>query len=873
MNEFFTIQSFFLKAAETHKDKILFHYPRGGWKSITYGEFRENVLSLAAYLINEGIGKADRVSIISENRPEWCISYMAAIMAGAAAVPINAESSEEEVINIIDDSGAKAVFYSSKTGDKIRNIKNIKRINFDSSPFKEALLTPHLNKYPDAGTKDIASLIYTSGTTGAPKGVMLSHKNLCSDAEAVAGAGLITETDNIFALLPLHHTYPFMCTFLAPLFMGVTVTFAPGLKGPEMLGAIREKEVTALIGIPQLLELIRDGIIRKIRERPLSALLLFLVRLSGAIRRVFNVNAGRILFPSLHRSFGGGFRYFTSGGARLDPSVMKDLEAMGFTVIEGYGLTETSPVVTFNPISKRKPGSVGRPLEGADIKIMNPDERGEGEIAIKGPMVMEGYYKNPGATEDVMKEGFFLSGDLGYIDKDGYLFITGRAKEVIVLSSGKNIYPEDVERQYLKIPFIKEICVVGHEQKGRVDSIHAVIVPDMEYARKNKIGNIMEGIRWELKKVELPPYMRIKGFSLKSEPLPKTPLGKLRRFMIKELPPAEAQPKAEDRALMEDSVGKAVAGCITPLLAEKMHIHSTDSLELDLGLDSLKKIELVVSLEEAFSIELPEAFASEALTVGELVGKIKEYKAQSPKAEAGRGMAPLFEAEATEEEKRRIGLKRGKAEWFIVVLILLIVRAVFKIFFRMAVSGTENIPEPPFIIAPNHASNMDGFVIGAGVPLRVFKELYFQGYQKYFTGPVASVFGRASHVIPIDRETHLERAFQVSAYALKNKKALCIFPEGGRSEDGELMPFRRGIGILAVELNLPVVPAWIEGTFEALPRGAYIPKFKKINLAFGKPLYPGDMDFEKALKAADRYQYFADALRDRVLEIKKKIKE
>ena len=323
---------------------------------------------------------------------------------------------------------------------------------------------------------------------------MLTHKNFCSDADALIQAGILSRDDSVIGVLPLHHTYPFMGNLLIPVLLGIPITYPQSLKGPDLMAAMRDFGVTILVSVPQLLELIRNGILNKIKQLPgpMPKIMLGILDICGNLRRNFNINPGKVVFKSVHKALGKQFRFSACGGAKLDPQVMKDLEALGLTILEGYGLTETSPVVTFNPIEKRKPGSVGSTLPSAEIKIIAPATNTElqvmqeGEIVIKGPMVMRGYYKNPEATSQVMHDGWFHSGDLGYIDHDGYLFITGRIKEVIVLSSGKNIYPDEVEKLYLKIPLIKEICVMGIEEKGIIESLQAVIVPDTEYARKLK---------------------------------------------------------------------------------------------------------------------------------------------------------------------------------------------------------------------------------------------------------------------------------------------------------------------------------------------------------------------------------------------------
>ncbi len=580
-------------------------------------------------------------------------------------------------------------------------------------------------------------------------------------------------------------------------------------------------------------------------------------------------------------ALGEKFRFSACGGAKLDPQVMKDLEALGLTILEGYGLTETSPVVTFNPIEKRKPGSVGRTLPSAEIKIIAPATNTElqvmqeGEIVIKGPMVMRGYYKNPEATSQVMHDGWFHSGDLGYIDHDGYLFITGRIKEVIVLSSGKNIYPDEVEKLYLKIPLIKEICVMGVEEKGMIESLQAVIVPDTEYAKKAQISNMQEVLRWEINDAapHLPSYMRLKGYTLYPEPLPRTPLGKLRRFMVKDLITAkgkEQRAKEEDKDLIRDEISRKVVECIQPLLKEKITIQSADNLELDLGLDSLAKIELVVALEKVFSMKLPETFTAEVQTVEELIARIKGYGTGGISTiKKMPDWKDILTTELSSEDSKKVGFHHNVLERLIIFMGLHLVKTISKIFFRLKTEGLENIPaRGPYIFTPNHASYLDAFVVISGIPSKLFDNLYTLGIQKYFTGRFGESFATLANVIPIDQEMYINKALQMSSYVLRNGKSLLIFPEGGRSFDGELMEFKKGVGILSIELNIPVIPVYIKGSFEALPRTAAWPKFREIKVSFGKPLYPSDVDMSEKPDGFDEYQFFVNELRKRVEGLK-----
>lgn len=889
----YVIPHIFLEKATTYKDKIAFHYFDRTWKTLTYQEFLINTESLASYLMKLGIQKGDRVAIVSENRPEWCMAYFGISLSGAIAIPIDAQLGGEEIGNILSDAETKAVFATGKTAENVQKAigkladttsLSITTINLDSPDFRTIIGTTASGNYPELSEDDLASIIYTSGTTGKPKGVMLTHKNFCSDAEALISAGILSPDDSVIGVLPLHHTYPFMGNCLIPAFLGIPVSFPPSLKGPDIMATMSRNGVTILVSVPQLLELIRNGIFNKIKQlrKPLPIIMFRILSFCGFVRRNLSVNPGKIVFKSVHKALGERFRFSACGGAKLDPEVMKDLEALGITILEGYGLTETSPVVTFNPIEKRKPNSVGKPLPSAEIKIIHPETKKEldllqeGEIVIKGPMVMKGYYRNPQATAEVLKDGWFYSGDIGYLDRDGYLFITGRLKEVIVLSSGKNIYPDEVEKQYLKIPLIKEICVMGIEEKGMVESLHAIVVPDFEYAKKAQINNLQEILKWEINNIssQLPPSMRIKGYSLYPEPLPRTPLGKLRRFLVKDLLRIKRdalKERAEDSKLMADPIGRKVVDCIKPLLKEQISIQATDDLDLDLGIDSLGKIELVVSLEKAFSVKLPETFVADIRTVEELIARLKEFGAAKIKEiEELPEWKDILMTDPEPAQKEKIGLHHGILDRLMVFLGLIFVKIILKLFFGFRTEGLQNLPEKgPYIITPNHTSYLDAFCIGGAVPAKYFTQLYSLGMQKYFASRPGEIFARLAHVIPIDTELNLNRALQLSAYVLRNGKSLLIFPEGGRSFDGEMLEFKRGVGILSKELNVPVIPATIEGTFKALPRGSFLPKFTKITVRLGKPIYPSDIDMSKKPEGMDDYQFFMSEVRERVKQLRR----
>ncbi len=845
----------FFESAGIFGGKVAFRFFREGWKELTYRELVDHVDALSGALLSGGLRKGDRVFLSAGNSPLWCVCYLALSSAGGVAVPVDPELTVPEMRNLLLDAEASFILHDSSTGGKVKEASEGLAVRaFDMErlcrPGEEE---PSRRRPPFPSAGDTASIIYTSGTTGRPKGVVLTHGNFCADADAVLEAGIISGEDNVLSVLPLHHTYPFMCTFLVPLLAGATVTYPPGLSGPELLDTIRTRGVTILVGVPQLLELFRNRVLKGLEEVPLMGRLApHVLGLLYLLRSRLHLNPGRLLFSSVHSRFGRQFRFFTSGGARLEPRVMKDLEALGFTVLEGYGLTETAPVVAFNPKERRKPGSAGKPLSNAEIKIAS-----DGEVLIRGPMVMKGYYRDPEETASALREGWLHTGDLGYMDSDGYLYITGRKKEVIVLSSGKNIYPEDVERHYQTVPLIKELCVLGGD-----DGLYAVVVPDLERARELKIGNLRQYLRWEIDAVsmKLPSHMRLKGFVIHTGPLPRTPLGKLRRFMIGELLRQRAEERREtDESLLKDRVSSAVVSSIREVTGRDTPVRRTDSLELDLRLDSLKRIELIVALQRNLGMRLPDDFVHDVQTVDELIEKVRSLEGAEERAlEAG-----LLGVEEGEEETAEGLLRQGLHERVLFFILHGLLRLLSRLYFRLEINGAERLPEPPFIIAPNHSSYLDAFLLAAGLPFRVCNNLYFQGARRYFEGPVREWFAHLTHVVPIDPDASLLSALRVSAYLLRKGRCLCIFPEGGRTFDGEVMEFKKGVGMLALELGVPVVPVCIEGTFRSMPRGAAFPKPLKVTIQIGTPVAPVVEE-----GTADPHQAFADRVRAEVLRMK-----
>ena len=856
----------FLEASEKFKDKLFLKYEieekPASWekKSLSYGQFMRLATLFAQNLLRRGIRPGMKIGLLVPSGPGWCLAFTGVVLAGAVAVPINETAPEEDLQALFSDCSPEALVVNGETKKRIfafslsfpaaggpgnppPMVIDLEDPGVFVSPAERnedkaaAGLTP-----PSAQTDDPAMIIYTSGTTGLQKGVTLTHGNLISDAEAVIETGIVGERENLLVGLPFYHSYPIMC-FIASLLSGASLTLLASMK--ELARVAKASEVTIIVAVPQMLELLSASIKKRV-PKPLALLL----PLFWAFREKTGINPGKAVFRKAHAAFGGKkLRLIASGGARLSQEVMKDLEAIGFTVVEGYGLTETSPIVTFNPEKKRKPGSAGKPIKGVRIKIEN------GEVLLSGPMLMRGYWMKPEETARAIEDGWLHTGDTGWLDDEGYLFITGRKKEILVLSSGKNVAPEEVEKRYRESPIIKEMAV--YEERG---ALKGIIVPEFDYAREKGLANLREEIGWELMRIGqgLPSYMRLTGFSLVKGPLPKTPLGKIKRYRLGELLKTSGPETRESGPEFLRGRGEKIARALNMAAGRKTKtaIRAEDNLELDLGLDSLKKIELLSALEEELSFfppeegerALPDDFLLDVQTAGDLLEKMEGFSPSAREAEpvsaAGKKPAPL---PFTKEEKISFSLPEKAASFLLYYLI----KGLSKVLFRLKGTGLQNLPAAPFILAPNHSSFLDAFVVTAALPRRTVRSLFFIGWERYFRGPMARTL-RVLHVIPIDRELLLGGALRNSAEALRQGYALCVFPEGGRSFDGRLMELKPGIAAMAANEGVPIVPAWIEGSAKALPRGGWLLKPVRIEVRFGRPLYPGDFknrNDEKLLSA------------------------
>ncbi|MFH1305744.1 MAG: AMP-binding protein [Candidatus Omnitrophota bacterium] len=870
------------QAAEAPDAIAIQHKERVAWKDIRYNALEARMGSLAAFLAARGVKKGDRIAVLMENRPAWPVVFFAAVSLGASVVPISPESVPLEVKNILNDSGSETVFVSEKSlslmdgiQEETPAVKNL--ISVDSEEFSSAVtMKPDPAPREAIDRDDTACILYTSGTTGEPKGVVLSHGNLISNCDSARQLKLITSADRIVSILPLHHAYPLMATMILPFLCGGGIVYPETLRGETLLEAMRDSHATILAAVPRVFSSFREKIMGPLQKAPFAAgsLNKFAGSVLHGIREKTGINPGRYLFRRIHAKFGAAMRLFITGGAKLDAETGKFLSGLGFTILEGYGLTETSPILTFNPLKKPKMGSAGLPVPGVTLKIENENEKGVGEVIAAGPNIMQVYYKRPDLTAAVIKNGWFHTGDLGYVDKDGYLFLTGRIKDVIVLSSGMNVFPEEVEKAYAARAPIKEMCVFAasaREGAERSSTLRAVVVPDLEVFKKYGAVNLRAVIREIFNDVSrtLPAHMRLGGFSLTLEALPRTLLGKIKRFAVKEdharredgTEAADEKEKLskDDLDMMRTDLYKKIICYLKEQTGIKRDITPGDSLELDLGIDSLGRVELVSGLEGITAASIGDDVVGRAFTVRDVVIGVEaalSEKTIPSRARKNESWETILRVPPKEENLKKIDLNPGAGAWIAGFFFVGLFKTFFKIFCPLKIEGPENLPKKgPYILYANHVSYFDAFLVAAAMPDFPRLDLFFVGFRAYFDVPVIRRLIKVGRIIPLDFSAHLLEALRSCYYVLENGKMLCLFPEGLRSFDGRLGEFKKGFGILAKETGAKLVPVVLEGAYEAWPRTAAFPRRHPVTVKFGKSVPVAQAEEEGTrLGAKDGYE-------------------
>lgn len=862
-------------ALQHHHGKIVERY--------TYAQLGQHADRAAAFLKSVGVTPQTSVLLISENRPQWAMSYFGILKARAIAVPVDPESNVAKIASLATSSHARVAILSQSIYDRIgaqleaefeqlgREILvvtfgQVFALQLTSDAITKTLTQPGLQEeslFEGLDEAKLASLIYTSGTTGTPKGVMLSHTNFTNLLQSMQEVFKISERDGFLSVLPLHHTFEFTCGLLMPIARGSSITYLEELNADELNRALKATPITAMIGVPALWQLLNRRIEQRVNDAPTPVrwLLEQLLRLNRATRARFGVNIGPTIFAAIHRAFGGRIRYFISGGAALPSDLLKSFYGMGFNMYEGYGLTEAAPVLTVNrPDKGLFAGSVGKPLPGVEIQIKNPNDEGIGEVIARGANVMLGYLGRHDETQRALQDGWLHTGDLGKLDRHGNLTIVGRDKDVIVTTGGKNVYPDELEELYGQHPDIEEMSVVGLADEQGAERVAALIrVRAEEDANSAEIAEIKAVVR-EWIRVEgsrVPAHERIQVLRFWDEELPRTATRKIQRKgvieILKRLMKAEqsSHDKEEHDAewIWLDRIVASLSGIDANKIYPSMHLQD------ELGFDSLMFVELA-SILDARGYPVGVDTLNRLDTLEQLRELLQEDSQTNRNAlvPAKQGTLERVDEYDVPEPLSMLGKQ----------LLFMGQMQSYEKLFNVEVFGQHNLPlhNRNIVVISNHCSHLDMGLVKYALG-DYGKEIRALAAADYFYKDKTrkTYFKNFTNLIPIERSGSLEGSLGAANSALKRGEMILVFPEGTRSRDGKLQPFRRGVGYLVSERDVDILPVYLEGTYRAFPKGAKLPNpaARNLKVYIGKPLLASELlKKTQGLNPTDRYQAIAD---------------
>lgn len=825
----------FEATCRSHRHRTAFEFIRddGEVESLSYGDLHLLSRRVGAYLRRQGVTRDTRVALMGENRPEWAPSYFGILRAGCTVVPIDHGANPSEVRAILRAADVEGLIVTPRV------LRRLEREGFDS---KEASVWPvsevlcHAEEQSTAERPaSVASLIFTSGTTGKPKGVMLSHRNFTFEVSRLGGVFKLNEHDHLLSVLPLHHTFEFTAGFLLPVSRGAKITYLETLDGEKLAQALGTG-VSGLIGVPALWQLLQRRIESKLGQGALSHLVVEGIKQTNLFMRDrAGVNIGAFAAFPVHRALGGRLKYLVSGGSALDSEVMSFFRGLGFNMTEGYGLTETAPVLTVtDPREIVLGGSVGRPLHGVEIKINNPSSEGVGEVWARGPNVMLGYAGDDSATASVLEDGWFKTGDLGRLDAEGRLFLSGRQKDVVVDADGRNVYPDEIEELYGKHAAIKELSVVGLLQGGS-EKVAALVVPAVSGDR------VRHDIQEHFKETgeTLPFHKRVKVLEIWDGELPRTAKRSVKRTevvailerliragQVVELPMETGASWPRIRRILANLTGRPESSITTGLRVGS-----------DLSLDSLTFVELTQQLEQLAGHEID----TDALMKVERLGEIEQVMGCVPASAGHRSGFEQVESLPTSEkhtERETLILPRsvqsagrrflswGQRQFYDKVM-------------DVKIRGLNCVPQDSsFLVAANHASHLDAGLIKTSLDGRGGNLVALAARDYFWGSPVVRAYTtNFTSLVPVERHGAVKQSMRRALNVLEQGDSLLLFPEGTRSETGEMMAFKTSVGYLAIASGKPILPAYLEGTHRAMPKGStLIPRERAIGITYGPPI-------------------------------------
>lgn len=881
------------RALLRYPDKPAMHIKREGkYKSWTYKDYKQDLNRLVSALKKTGFSDTSNAIVIGQNTPEWTIAYHAIFLAGCCTVPVDPNIPVDEIEEIVKVTEAEIVFCSESYISKFKKIKEDhqflkKIICFDRNTTDDI---ETYNSFIETGNPaedafertfdpdDAMAILFTSGTTGRSKGAVLTQKNYCIPSEDAYPLMDLSTVDTVIAVLPLYHVFGFAACIAACLNNGIDVVFIPEIKGPLIVEAMNDKKISIFPAVPQMLTLFHDSIMRNVEEKGPFVQLIF--SLLFFISKTFGTFLGREfrakLFSTVHKGFGGHFNKIVSGGASLDKKTFHAFKLMGFDIVEGYGLTETFGPITLCPISKQVQGSVGPVLSTNEVRVANPDSSGNGEIQFKGDSIFKGYHKNPDANRNVFTDdGWFKTGDIGNIDKRGFIFLSGRIKEMIVLDSGKNVYPDELEDYYLSSSVIDEIGILGTTFEGS-NKVSAVIVPSKELITKYSLQDLDELITNEMQKLgkNRPDYKKVSRYVISRAPLPRTSTKKIKKHELKEIfqdisgNSIRSKRKrtvlltAMDEMIMSGSEFKAIKSIIIPMIKDKNYdlskITPTTNIYTDLGLDSLRFLDLISTIEQQLTVSIPEHDLLKIETLHDL------HTSVITAAESGIQRENI---RTRIKEESDLDIKLKDRCTVLSKLLISSATGLSTFLWGLKVKGFENTPKDrPVIFASNHQSLADSVWILSVLPKSVRRKTYILGKVEITKVPLLAKLLKGINFIPVERAGDIISPLKASFMILKEKKNLFLFPEGTRSLSDEIGSFRSGIGMLMKETEAEVVPIRIINSGKKWPKGK-LPKLfsgKKDGpkVIFGTPTTFNKMVKEGRLSSNADDSRIASALRE-----------
>lgn len=785
-----------------------------GQKRIMYSEMLQRITLFAEQSPKEAGAKT---IILSENREGWIYAFFGIWANKGIAIPVDATSTVSDISYIIKDCKPDCIWTSVQKLDTVKEALKDAQIDtkiliIDDYESVEVNKEKAVIEYSD---DDVAVIIYTSGTTGSPKGVMLTFGNLMANIHSVADeVPIFNEERRALILLPLHHVLPLQGSVIAPITRGGGVAISPSMTAPDLMNTLKDGKVSIIIGVPRLYQTLFGAMKKKIDSNFVTRFLFWMCS------KVGSRSLSRTIFKSVRTKMGGHIDYLVCGGAALDREIGVGLKTLGLDVLEGYGMTETAPIIAFTRPDDIVPGSCGKPMPSVQTKILET-----GELCAKGPNVMKGYYNRPEETAAILdNEGWMHTGDLARFDDQGRLYITGRTKEIIVLSNGKNVNPSEIEYKIEKYDsIVKEAAIV---QDG--DMLRAIIVAQNEWLGQKTDEEAEEALKREVLapyNETVAQYKKVMSVFLYRGDLPRTKLDKIQRFKLKgiiesgvrkEIKKDVVEPTFEEYKIIKQYIESE----------KKITVRPTDHIETDLAFDSLDRVGLQSFIEQTFGTELKADVMASFKNVTEIAEQVAKVKTRQ-------------EVEQVEWHKlfteHKSNLKLPDF-WFTGHIFTWCCKVFAHTYLSMEVKGLENLPKDrSFIIAPNHVSYMDGLLVVTDIPNAILNNTYFYVKEDHVRGKLLRFLASHHNIILMERMNLMNSILKMGE-VLRSGKNLVIFPEGTRTRNGETGQFKKTFAILSKELNVPIVPVAITGAYEAMPKGRKFPLAKKVTVEYLPPV-------------------------------------